>query len=147
MPQSAPLSVPRPVIHHSAALRAVAAALARAEAFGINVVVAVVDSNARLCAFARMPNAFLISNEVALRKAISVAMVGMPGDVLEAALTAEAPRVLAGLASTTDFTLIRGGLPILDNGVVIGAISVSGGSEAQDVTCAEAGVAAATQGA
>ena len=136
------LSVARPVIHHAAAQRAVSAAIACADSLGIAVVVAVVDSSARLCAFLRMPEAFLISNEVAMRKAVSVALVGMPAEIVEQALASEAPRVLAGISAIPDFTLIRGGLPIRDGGQLIGAVGVSGGSEAQDVLCAEAAVAA-----
>ena len=143
----APLSVARPVIHHAAAQRAVAAAVAKAESLGVSVVAAVVDCNARLVAFLRMPNAFLISNDVVMRKAISVASVGIPAEIVEQALAHEAPRVLEGILAVPGFTIIRGGLPIHDGDAVVGAIGVSGGSEAQDELCAAAGVAAALQGA
>ena len=137
------LSVPRPVIHHAAAQRVAAAALAKAEALGISVCVAVVDSSARLVAYLRMPNAFLISDEVSVAKAKSVASAaGLPADLLEGALGHEGPWVREGLLNIPGFTLIRGALPLRDGEVLIGAVGVSGGSEAQDVLCAEAAVAA-----
>ena len=75
------IAVNRPVIHHSAALRVAAAAIAEAEALGIDVCVAVVDSSSRLVACLRMPNAFLISDEVSVAKAKSVASAaGLPAD-------------------------------------------------------------------
>jgi len=40
--------------------------------------------------------------------------------------------------------MFGGGLPIIADGAVIGAIGVSGGSEAQDTECAKAGLAALT---
>lgn len=138
-----PLSVTRPVIHHAAALRVAIAAVAKAESLGINVCVAVVDSSARLAAYVRMPQAFLIADQVCVAKANSVAAAaGLPADVLEGALAAEAPRVREGLLNVPGFTLIRGALPLRDEGQLIGAVGISGGSEAQDQLCAEAAVAA-----
>lgn len=144
---SLPLSIARPVIHHAAAQRVAAAAIAKAEALGINVCVAVVDSSARLAAYVRMPNAFLISDELSVAKAKSVAAAaGLPADVLEGALGHEGPQVREGLLNVAGFTLIRGALPLRDGASsdhpLIGAVGVSGGSEAQDVLCAEAAVAA-----
>ena len=140
---SSAISINRPVIHHAAAQRVAAAAIAKAEALGINVCVAVVDSAARLVAYLRMPNAFLISDEVSVAKAKSVASAaGLPADVLDAALTGEGPWVREGLLNIPGFTLIRGALPLRDGAALIGAVGVSGGSEAQDLLCAEAAVAA-----
>ena len=140
---SSSVSVNRPVIHHAAALRVAAAAVAKAEALGINVCVAVVDSSARLVAYLRMPNAFLISDEVSVAKAKSVASAaGLPADVLDGALANEGPWVREGLLNVPGFTLIRGALALRDGDALIGAVGVSGGAEAQDVICAEAAVAA-----
>lgn len=132
------LSVAQSVIHHAAALRVVQAALGRAEALGIRVCVSVVDSAGRTAAFARMPGAFLISDEVAYRKAHSTAAIGVPAQMVEQALAQEAPRVREGIA-LSGFSFIRGGLPLRDGDMLIGAVGVSGGSEAQDVECAQAG--------
>lgn len=140
-----PVAVTQSVIHHAAALRVVQAALAKAEAFGIATCVAVVDSGGRLAGFARMPGAFLISDDIAIKKAHSAAALGIPPEVVEQALAQEAPRVREGIV-LGGFNMIRGGLPLRVNEALIGAVGVSGGTEAQDVACAEAGVAALIQG-
>lgn len=138
---TASLSVTRQIITHHAAWRAVSGAIAQAELLGISVSVAVVDPQGILVGFARMPNAFLISGDLSMGKARSVASVGLPAEDVERALAQEAPRVREGIA-LSGFVFIRGGLPIRIDEAQIGAIGVSGGSEAQDIECARAGVAA-----
>lgn len=137
-----PLAVSQQVIHHRAALRVVEAASAKAEALGISICTAVVDSAGRLAAFARMPGAFLIAKDVAIAKAYSVAAIGVPAETVEQALAQEAPRVREGVLAVSGFTLIRGGVPLRADEALIGAVGVSGGTEAQDIACAEAGAAA-----
>lgn len=140
---SATVAINRAVIHHAAAARVAAAAVAKAEALGIQVCVAVVDSSARLVAYLRMPDAFLISDHISVAKAKTVASTaGLTAEVLDQALTGEGPWVREGLLHVPGFTLIRGALPLRAGDALIGAIGVSGGAEAQDVLCAEAAVAA-----
>lgn len=139
--KTSPLSSPQAVIHHAAALRVIAAAVAHAEKIGIRVCVAVLDSAGTLAGFVRMPGAFLVSGEIAMRKARGAAAIGVPADVVEQILTEEAPRVREGLLHA-GFNLIRGGVPLRDGEALIGAVGVSGGSEAQDVECAQAAAAA-----
>ncbi len=136
-----PVYVAQSVIHHAAAMRVVQAALAHAESLGISVCVAVVDSSARLAGFARMPGAFLISGDLAISKANGVAAIGIPPEMVEQALAQEAPRVREGIV-LSGLNLIHGGLPLRIHETLIGAVGVSGGSEAQDVACAQAGAAA-----
>lgn len=141
MNQTSPLSVAQAVIHHDAALRAIRAAVSKAEALGIRVCVAVVDSAGTLAGFVRMPGAFLISGELAQKKAHSTAAIGVPAEMVDQALAQEAPRVREGIV-LSGFTLIRGGAALRVGETLIGAIGVSGGSESQDVECAQAAVAA-----
>jgi uncharacterized protein GlcG (DUF336 family) len=134
------------VITQQAALKALAAASDKAEALGARVNIAVVDSSGLLAGFVRMPGAFLMSIDMAQKKARCAAGLGFEADVTDQILAHEPPRVREGLLSHPDFTLIRGGLPIRIAGQLIGAIGVSGGSEAQDVACAQAGLEAVIQG-
>lgn len=134
------VSVPSSVIHHEAALRVVRGALARAETLGIRVCVAVMDRGGTLAAFARMPGAFLISNDLAIRKAHAAVAVGLPSERVEQVLAQEAPRVREGLVAA-GYCLIRGGEPLWVAEQLIGSVGVSGGSEAEDVECARAGAA------
>ena len=135
------VSVPQAVIHHDAALRVIKAAVAKAESLGIRVCVAVVDSAGTLAGFVRMPGAFLISGDIATRKAHSTAAIGVPAEMVDQALANEAPRVREGIV-LAGFSLIRGGAALRDGDTLIGAVGVSGGSESQDVECAQAAAAA-----
>jgi uncharacterized protein GlcG (DUF336 family) len=135
------VSVAQAVIHHAAALRVIQAAVAKAEALGIRVCVAVVDSAGTLAGFVRMPGAFLISGDIATRKAHSTAAIGVPAELVEQALAQEAPRVREGIV-LAGFSLIRGAAALRDGEMLIGAVGVSGGSESQDVECAQAAAAA-----
>lgn len=136
-----PIAVSQSVIHHAAAMRVVQAAIAHAESLGICVCVAVVDSSARLAGFVRMPGAFLIAGDLAIKKASGAAAIGIPPDAVEQVLAQEAPRVREGIV-LSGLNMIHGGLPLRVNEALIGAVGVSGGTEAQDVACAQAGVAA-----
>jgi glc operon protein GlcG len=132
--------------HAKLTLEGARAVLAAAErhAAEINVPmnIAVVDDGARLLAFARMDGAKPASTAVSLVKAQAAAMrraptgPAMSGDQVNVALA-------LGLASVApDYqTPIRGGLPLLVDGEVVGAIGVSAGTEDQDVEVARAGVA------
>jgi glc operon protein GlcG len=141
MSRQNPVSVAQSVIHHEAALRVLQAAVAKAEALGIRVCVAVVDSAGTLAGFVRMPGAFLISGELAQKKAHGTAAIGVPAELVDQALAQEAPRVREGIV-LSGFTLIRGGAALRVGETLIGAVGVSGGSESQDVECAQAAAAA-----
>ena len=134
-------AVAQATITHRAALRCVDASLSHAESLGIQICVVIVDGAGRSVASARMPGAFLIANDIAFKKAYSTAAVGAPAELAEQLLAQEAPRVREGVLQT-GFTLIRGGLPLREGDVLIGAVGISGGSEAQDIECAQAAVAA-----
>lgn len=141
---SKPISINRRVITHDGVVRSMQAATELAESLGIHVCVAVVDSSGTLVGLLRMPQAFNISGEMAIKKAQSAAAVGLPADRVEAVLSQEAPRVREGLL-LSGFNLIRGGLPLFDGDALIGAVGVSGGSETQDVACADAAASALIQ--
>lgn len=136
------VSVSRSAISTEAAMRATHAAVRKAEELGVKICVAVVDSSALLVSFSRMNGAFLISSEISQRKARCAAGLGFAPEVGDQILASEAPRVREGLLSVPDFIQIRGGLPIYEGEALLGAIGISGASEAQDVLCAEAGLAA-----
>lgn len=52
------------------------------------------------------------------------------------------PKLASGLAARPRLVMFGGGLPISDNGDLIGAIGISGGSGEQDIACARAGLEA-----
>ena len=120
-----------------------AAAQARAVEIKVPMDIAVVDDGAHLLAFARMDGAKLSSVEIAIRKAQGAAIRRLP---TAPARTGEEVNVLLsmGLALATQGRQIpvRGGIPLLVDGLCVGAIGVSNGTEDQDVDVAQAGARA-----
>ena len=123
---------------HAAAGAAVQAALD----MGACVNVAVVDAGGLLAAFLRMPGAPLHSLDIAIDKAYTAVSFGLPTHQWAEALQGHSPAVREGIVLRPRFVAFGGGLPIVEAGARIGAIGVSGGSEAQDQAIAQAGLAA-----
>ncbi|HDR9484555.1 TPA: heme-binding protein [Burkholderia aenigmatica] len=136
-------SVVTRTIDWPAASRAAQAAAEAAERLGVRVNVAVVDAAGLLAAFVRMPGAPLHSIDIAIDKAYTAASFGLPTGAWHDALAEHSAAVRQGLVLRPRFVAFGGGLPIVDDGVLIGGIGVSGGSEAQDERCARAGLDAA----
>lgn len=128
-----------PTISAQNALRVVEAALAHADELNVNVSVAVVDAGGNLKALARADNATFLTSTLATNKAITAAGLGAPTQVL-AEFVGGNPALLAGLSSQPNVALIPGGVPITDNGVLVGAIGVAGGTQGEDHPVAEAGL-------
>jgi glc operon protein GlcG len=119
----------------------VAGAEKKAREIKVPMNIAVVDEGAHLLAFIRMDGAKLSSVEVALTKARAAALRSAPSGPTPS--TGEANAILSlslSLATENKLTAIRGGLPLVVNGQVVGGIGVSAGSEDEDVSVAQAGV-------
>lgn len=120
----------------------VAAAEKRAIEIGVPMDIAVVDDGGHLLAFIRMDGAKLSSVQIALVKAVSAAIRRMP----TGPMPPNEPSVLLSLGlaigSQGQQTPIRGGLPLVVDGTVVGAIGVSNGTEDQDTDVAKAGAGA-----
>ena len=136
------ISVTQQLIHWDAAATAARAAVVKAESLGVQINVAVVNSQGTLMAFLRMPGAPLHSIEIAMDKAYTVASFGLPTEQWFTVLAHHSPAVKDGLLRRPRFVAFGGGIPIMWQGQMIGAIGVSGASEAQDSECAQAGLAA-----
>jgi uncharacterized protein GlcG (DUF336 family) len=135
------LAVNEPQIHWRAAAEAVAAAVEEAAEQGIKINAAVVDRGGNLLAFQRMNGAFLHSIGIAIDKAYTSAGFGFPtGQWMD--VIRDVPQMREGIVHRDRLVIFGGGLPIVKDDQVIGAIGVSGGSEAQDEICAKAGLKA-----
>ena len=138
-----PLTRNNPKLTLEGAQLVLAAAQARAVEIKVPMDIAVVDDGAHLLAFVRMDGAKLSSVEIAIHKAQGAAIRRLPtapartGDEVNVVLS-------MGLALATQGRQIpvRGGLPLLIDGICVGAIGVSNGTEDQDVDVAQAGVRA-----
>ncbi len=119
-----------------ASLSLLQAAINKAGELGIKATVSVVDASGRQLAFLKMAGSFLVSSELARKKAITAAGMGLNTVDLENVLASAPARVLDGLNQAGDFTVIGGGVPLYRDGVLVGGIGVSGGSEDEDIECA-----------
>ena len=118
-----------------------AAAEAEAKANGWPMTIAIVDSGGHLVLFERLDNGTLGSVAVAQRKANAAVMFRRPTKVFEDALTT-APGGVRLLSLGPDLIAIEGGVPIVAEGVVVGAIGVSSMQGHQDSQVASAGARA-----
>lgn len=97
--------------------------------------IAIVDNGGNLIYLERLDNTFAASAEVAIQKAKTSAQFKAPSKKLEDAVNNGRNALI-----TVGRTFLQGGIPIMYNGQVIGAIGVSGAaSAAQDEEIAIAG--------
>lgn len=122
---------------HAAALKALAAAVARAEAIGWHVNIVVVDEGGNLLAAVRMDGAKFLSLTTATHKAQSAASHRRPTTEIDAELA-----MSLALASNGKLTNMAGGLPIVIDGVCVGGIGIGSAPDDEDVDIARAGLAA-----
>lgn len=120
----------------------IAAAEKKAEQVGQPMNVAVVDAGGNLLAFERMENAWLGSIDIAQKKAFTSRAFDITTKDL--GNNSQPTQQFFGIHASNDgrIMIFAGGIPIKQNGKVVGAIGVSGGSGQQDHEVAEAGVAA-----
>ena len=109
---------------------------------GIPMNIAIVDAGGNLKAFVRMDGAFLGSVDIAMKKAITARKFNMSTATLGSVSQPGQP--LYGIEVTNDGLVIFGGGELLINkdGLIVGAIGVSGGSVEEDTHVAKAGVEA-----
>ena len=123
------------------ALRVIQAGQQRAQRIGVPMDIVVVDSAGIVKALQRMDGNGQASPTLAPLKAQTANGFRTATHDLAAGVAAN-PARLASIASAPGFTLLGGGVPLRSGGVVIGAVGVGGGSEAQDVEVAQAAAAA-----
>jgi glc operon protein GlcG len=126
-----------PPISVENAKKAAAAALAEAAKNHWNMAVAVVDPNGTLVYYEKTDNTQIGSANVSIAKARSAALYKRPTKAFQDALASGGAgmRVL-GLEGAVP---VEGGIPIIADGKIIGAIGVSGANSDQDGQCAQAG--------
>ncbi len=129
-PYGAPISLEN-------AKKAAAPALAEAEKNHWNMAVAIVDGSGNLVYYEKMDNTQLGSANVAIDKARSAALFKRPTKALQDALAAggDGWRILRVQGAVP----VEGGIPLVMDGRIVGAIGVSGATSAQDAQCAKAG--------
>ena len=107
------------------------AAIAHARAMGVPQCIAIVDEGCNLLAFVRMDGARVLSIRSAQRKAMTAATTGKPTGGIDPAV-----EIKLAVATDGDMVNLKGGLPIISEGQVIGGIGIGSGTGDQDLEVA-----------
>jgi glc operon protein GlcG len=129
-------------ISTESAKKAAAAAMAEAQKNSWKMAIAIVDTGGYLVYFEKMQDAQTGSVELAIEKARTAVLFRRPTKVFQDGVAAggEGLRLLR----LTGAIPIDGGVPIIVDGKVVGAVGVSGGSGEQDGHVAQAGAVGAS---
>lgn len=112
------------------AKKLIAAIEQRARETGKQAVIAVVNAAGNPIAVHVMDGAFLVSYEVAVKKAYTAVAVKMP--TIELHKLCQPGGTFYGLQSLEGMVTFGGGVPITSGGVIIGGLGVSGGTGEED---------------
>src|ERR1700733_11787971 len=135
IPFDVPYGLPISLEQAQAVIQA-AAAEAKKRSWKMNIAVA--DSGGNLVAFQRMDGAMLASIQIAEHKAKAAVTFRRPTKVFEDGINL---MHLNYLLAFDGVIASRGGIPLIDQGVIIGAIGCSGGTDSQDEIVSQAGAA------
>jgi glc operon protein GlcG len=133
--QQAPLAY-GPAVAVETARKIAAGAVAEGKKNNWTVAVAIVDTAGDLVFFERMDNTQSGSMVIAQEKARTAARFKRPSKAFEDAL-ASGRQAILGLPGATP---VEGGIPIVVDGKIVGAVGVSGATSPQDTQCAQAGL-------
>ncbi len=128
--------IEKKTISLAAAKKMAAAAEAEATKNNWTMVISVLDDGGNLVDLERMDGTQLGSIEVSQGKARTALQFKRPSKVFQDLVDKDQPH----LVTLDHVTAVQGGLPIVMEGKVIGAIGASGGTSAQDEQCAQAGL-------
>jgi glc operon protein GlcG len=131
LPYGRPISLDR-------AQAVIQAATAEAKKRDWKMNIAVADSGGNLVAFQRMDGAMLASIQIAEHKARAAVTFRRPTKVFEDGINL---MHLNYLLAFDGVIASRGGIPLIEQGEIIGAIGCSGGTDSQDEVVSNAGAA------
>jgi uncharacterized protein GlcG (DUF336 family) len=117
----------------TAAIECIDKGLAKAQEMGFLVAIAVVDEAGHLVACHRMDGALWVTPEIARAKANAAAAFRASTQDLEARFSAR--QLFAGNVAALDgyqFVFGKGGVPLLEDGRLLGAVGVSGAVPAEN---------------
>ena len=119
------------------AMKLLDAAMTKARDMQVPECIAVVDAGGHLLAFARMDGASALSIDTALVKAMTAASYGIPTGAIAAGVD-----IKLAIATQGKRVNLPGGLPVIVDGHVVGAIGVGSGTGEQDREVAAAALGA-----
>jgi uncharacterized protein GlcG (DUF336 family) len=127
-----------PAITLGTAKKIAAATIAECQKNKWNVAVAIVDTHGSLLYFERLENTQYASNDIAIGKARAAATYQRPTRAFAEVINKGGPAT----ATLPGVFASPGGVPIMADGKVVGAVGVSGVTGDQDEQCAKAGASA-----
>ncbi len=98
---------------------------------GAGGAIAVVDDGGNLLCFVRLDGTFPAGAKVSIGKARTAALFQKPTSFFESVIVEKGRVSMTALSAFEDFTPLQGGVPILLDGQIVGAIGVSGAMSAQ----------------
>lgn len=119
----------------------IAAAEAKATEIGLAITTVIVDESGVLKAMSRMDGAALVAEGASRKKALTAVGFGMPTGEPWHNFIKDDPILQTGAPQLDNFILLGGGIPIMVDGAMVGAIGISGGHYHQDEVCAKAALA------
>jgi glc operon protein GlcG len=139
-PPQVPYGVP---ISLEQAKKVAAGAEAEAKKNGWNMVITVLDSGGHVVLLERMDGTQLGSIDAAKEKAYSAVLYRRPTKVFQDLVAQGGPSLR--LLKLPGASPVEGGLPLVVDGKIVGAVGVSGAASEQDAQVAKAGAAALTK--
>ena len=143
VPEQIPFDVPYGLpISLERAIAIIEAAVAEAKRRNWKMNIAVADPGGHLVAFQRMDGAMLASIQIAEHKARAASLFRRPTKVFEDGVNL---MHLNYLLAFDGVIASRGGIPLIEDGAIIGGIGVSGGTDSQDEIVSNAGASLINQ--
>ena len=130
-------TVPSLKLSIDGAMKLLNAAIAKAKEMNVPECICVVDAGGHLLAYARMDGAFTLSFDSALMKAMTAASYGTPTGNIAAGVDLK-----LAIATQGKRVNLPGGLPVIIDGHLVGAIGIGSGTGEEDRIIANAALAA-----
>lgn len=134
-----PIAAPYANLTLEAASAALAAGVAAAKEMGIPMSLVAVDRAGQVVSSARMNGASAMTMDIAFKKAWTSAMASAPTAYVMGFVTGDQGSTIS-MPHVDNFSVVAGGLPVMVDGVCVGAVGVSGATAELDLKVAEAAV-------
>lgn len=118
----------------------IAGAAEKASDIGVPMCIAITDESGQLIAFERMDGGKITSSIIAQDKAYTASGAKRTTESYGVVSQPGSPAYGINSAIGGRLVIVAGGLPVIVDGEVVGAIGVSSGTPAQDTECAQAGI-------
>ncbi len=136
------IAVPRATLSIDAIQAMLNAAVARAKVLDAKLHITIMDHAGNLAGFISFPGTPRIAEVTANRKAFTAVNTGMPTHQWEAYVNSIPASEQKIIDSIPGYVAARGGFPIVQDGLVLGGIGVSGANQEIDGDVAEAALKA-----